>query len=137
MFKVNKSKSAIGVIALLILATLTPTAMAGKPTPSLNGTLCKSFGGTWKAGKNGTCFIVNNTNNEGDFTIKAGQELRIIAGQQFHNYGIINNFGTIRNYGVFVNNNVVNNSGYITSICPGYWASTLPEGTGEFNVPSC
>ena len=137
MFKVNKSKGAIGVLSLLLLITLTPSAMAGKPGPTLDGKLCKRFGGTWDAGKNATCYLVNDAENTGEFTIKAGQELRIIGGRQFINIGTIYNSGTILNYGIFVNNNVVNNSGYITSICPGYWASILPMGTGEFNVPSC
>ena len=119
MFKVNKSKSAIGVIALLILATLTPTAMAGKPTPSLNGTLCKSFGGTWKAGKSGTCTIANNfTPPEGviiDFIIKTGDFLVNNAGDltnsAFTTSGTITNNGTITNTGHMYTLGVTNNSG--------------------------
>ena len=98
MLKINKSKSVIGVLSLLLLVTLVPSANAGKPgsTPSLNGTLCKSFGGTWKAGKNGTCSMVNlggSSINNKDFVINNGDTL-------FIQYSNFSNNATITNYGV-------------------------------------
>jgi hypothetical protein len=108
MFKVNKSKSAIGVIALSLLVTLIPSANAGKPgsTPSLNGTLCKSFGGTWKAGKTGTCSLVNSGGsiaNNKNFVINSGDTF-YIYNSNFSNYATITNYGVISTiYGGFDN----------------------------------
>ena len=99
MFKVNKSKGTIGVLSLLLLVSLAPSANAGKPgsTLSLNGTVCKSIGGTWKAGKNGTCSINNSggssTNNK-DFVINNGDTL-FIRLSNFSNYATITNYGVI------------------------------------------
>jgi hypothetical protein len=74
MLKVNKSKSVIGVLSLLLLVSLAPPANAGKPgsTPTLDRKLCTEFGGSWVVGKNATCYLVNNFDNYGDFTVKAG-----------------------------------------------------------------
>lgn len=122
MLKVNKSKSAIGVIALLLLVTLTPSASAGKPgsTPSLNGTLCKSFGGQWKAGKTGTCTISGSHRNERSFNISAGNTLVIAQSGTFINNATINNSGggSITSSGTFINNAEVRiiNFGTITNL---------------------
>ena len=144
MLKVNKSKSVIGVIALLLLVTLIPSANAGKPgsTPSLNGTLCKSFGGTWKAGKTGTCNIFQQSpKNYQDFKIDAGDTLFIGSFKTFQNYAIVTNYGKIQlqfsdniqiggfeNYGP--SGRVINNGIFIGCLI------NYSGATGS-NVPTC
>lgn len=127
MFRINKSKSAIGVIAFVLLVTLTPPAIAGKPgtIPSLNGSICKAFGGVWKAGKNGKCTVINTTGNSNRFLINAGDTLEISNGGIFNvnfdidNSGNVNNNGTFNTLtgdyynssaGVFNNNGIFNNN---------------------------
>ena len=144
MFKVNKSKGTIGVLSLLLLVSLAPSANAGKPgsTPSLNGTLCKSFGGTWKAGKTGTCNILyNSPKNYQDFKINAGDTLFIGRFSTFQNYAIVTNYGKIQlefrdniqiggfeNYGP--SGRVINN-GIFTGCINNY------SGASGSNVPTC
>ena len=112
MFNSVRSKSAIGVIALLFLTTLTPSAVAGKPgsTVSLNGTVCKSFAGTWIS-KVRTCYITGNGASNVDFNIDARSQLVIENAGNFTNYGVITNFGSVVNYGNFTtSNNFTNQS---------------------------
>ena len=95
----------MAVITLLILATLTPSANAGKPGLSLNGTLCKSFGGAWKAGKTGTCSMVNlggTIVNFQNFIINIGDTL-FIRNSNFQNDAIITNNGAITNNSIISN----------------------------------
>ena len=126
MFGSMKSKSAIGVIAILLLTTLTPSAVAGKPgtTPTLNGSLCKSFAGVWVA-KVRNCYITTNLGSSVGFIIDSKSQLIIENNGEFTNYsditvnGSIVNYGTfntssnVYNYGTLVNFGNINSSNYI------------------------
>ena len=100
MLRVSKSKGVLGALSLLLLVTLAQPAIAGKPgsIPTLNGTLCKSLGGTWKAGKSGLCTISVSTPNIPSFDIGVGDRLIITSN------GILNNntYKTVRNLGLII-----------------------------------
>jgi hypothetical protein len=112
MFGVSNSKSLIGVLSLLLLVTLTPSAMAGKPgsRPTLTGTFCKNvLQGTWKAGKSANCAITSNVTNIDLFEIKNGDRLTVYG--LFTNQGFIYNSGEIvtADSGTIDNQRTINN----------------------------
>ena len=121
MFGSMKSKSAIGIIAILLLTTLTPSAVAGKPgtIPTLTGTLCKSFAGVWNA-KVKTCFISGNSASYVSFIIDSKSQLSIDPSGDFTNYYEITNNGSITNYGSFHTSNSIINIGNIVNMANFY-----------------
>ena len=133
MFKVNKSKGTIGVLSLLLLVTLTPSAMAaGKPgsIPTLDSKICKRLGGTWNSGKIATCTVAGNIYEfYGDFTIKANN-LLLVTGY-FRNHNTIVNNGTITITGTLNDTNAISNYGVINGCIIGNQPSSF--GTGVYN----
>jgi hypothetical protein len=142
MFRINKSKSAMAVVTLLILATLTPTAYAAKPGSPLylDRAWCKSLApdASWLPGKNPACLISGTVILTENRTLKAGVSLyingssssfTIPSGVTLINYGYIHNSGTtindgyiynyspghIANYGAFTNNSDIQNFSLIVN----------------------
>ena len=128
MLKVSKSKGVLGALSLLLLVTLAQPANAGKPgsIPTLNGTLCKSLGGTWKAGKSGLCTISVSTPNIPSFDIGFGDRILITSTgilnnnnvKTIRNIGtiILNSGGTLISNGTIDNYGAVDNSGSFTNL---------------------
>ena len=132
MFGSVKSKSAIGIIALLLLTGMTPSAVAAKrgSTPTLNGTVCKSIGGDWVA-KVRNCYINGSIISSVSFIIDSKSQLIIDTYGNFTNYnditvngsivnygtlntsGNVFNYGTLVNYGTIISSNYIYNYSYI------------------------
>jgi hypothetical protein len=150
MFGSMKSKSAIGVIALLLLTTLTPSAMAGKrgTIQTLSGSVCKTIGGTWVS-KSRNCYMTGTSASYIPFIIDSKSQLIIESGD-FTNYyditnngGIVNygtfhagnnirNYANIINYGNFYSNSFVYNYSYISTQY-GSWDGCVYDVGGNFD----
>jgi hypothetical protein len=132
MIKVNKSKGTIGVLSLLLLVSLAPSANAGKPgsIPTLDSKICNRLGGTWNSGKIATCTVAGNIYEfYGDFTIKANN-LLLVTGY-FRNHNTIVNNGTITITGTLNNWTSISNYGVINGCITGNQPNSF--GTGVYN----
>jgi hypothetical protein len=155
MFGSKKSKTVIGAIALLLLISFTPSAVAGRNVvPSLNGTLCKSWGASWNA-KNRVCYVGTTINIGYDLIIDAKSTLYITNGTlqftganlnnlgtitnlegNFYNYGFIRNSGRIFNGSYFNSNNNVQNYGYIENTA-NWDGCVIDSGGSSLNINYC
>ena len=124
MFKFKGSKSAIGLAALSLLVVFTPTASAGKPIPTLNGAICKAWGGTWDSGKLTYCTVGPNAFLATLDSIVIKEKTTLILDKNVDLVGFMQNSGTVfnrailRNFGTISNEgalSVVFNSGTITN----------------------